>query len=80
MPSDIALVEDVASVVREVAKLNGNLEIDKDLYTELGVESVNAIGILLALEEKFGIAIDDSEFIQARTITKLADLVTSVRG
>lgn len=68
-------MEEVISILKEVGKIEGDIPQDSDIYSELGVESVNSISILLALEEKFNLAIDDNEFIKARTLSKLVSLV-----
>ena len=72
-----AMLTNIASVIREAGEVEGEIPANVDIYTDLGVESVNAIGILFALEEKFGISIDDADFIKARTLTGLTELVTA---
>jgi acyl carrier protein len=74
------LQHEIVAVIRDVGNLNGDIPPEKDLYAELGVESVNSIHILLALEERFAISIDDTLFVQARTVNKLTDLVRDIRG
>ncbi len=69
--------KDVLSIVQTYGKLKGPVAADRDLYSELGVESVNAISILLALETRFHTTIDDARFIEARTLNGLVDLVTA---
>lgn len=70
----------VVSILHEFGKLSGTVPPDKDLYSELGVQSVNAISILLGLEDKFSISINDTEFVQARTLGQLVSLVGQVQG
>jgi len=69
------IIDDIIHILKDVGKIEGEILPESDIYTELGVESVNSISILLALEDKFSIAIDDNQFIQARTLTKLTQLV-----
>lgn len=71
---------DVASLVKRIGKLDGEVPTDKDIYSDLGVESLNSIEILVALEEAFGLTIDDTKFIKARTIQGLAKLVHGLRA
>lgn len=68
---------DVLSIVQTYGKLKGPIAADRDLYSELGVESVNAISILLALETRFHTPIDDARFIEARTLDGLVELVAA---
>ena len=75
MPDISAIRKDVVSIVATCGKLSGPIPPDKDLYRDLGVESVNAISILLALEGRFGGAIDDTRFVEARTVNGLVNLV-----
>lgn len=74
------ILEQVADVVRESGRVTGEIPESSDLYAEVGVESVNSIAILLALEEKFAITIDDTEFVKARTLTELVKLVAAQTG
>ncbi len=71
--------KDVMAIVETSGKLAGPIPPDKDLYSDLGVESVNAISILLALENRFSVTIDDARFVEARTVNKLADLIAETR-
>ena len=72
-------LNEILHILKEVGKIEGEIPPESDIYAELGVESVNSISILLALEEKFSIAIDDNAFIQARTLQKLVELVSSAK-
>lgn len=72
--------EDVLAVVRQYGKLDIDPPLDGDLYAELHVESINAISILLGLEETFSVAIDDRLFALARTARQLIELVEQLRG
>lgn len=69
------LAGEIALMVKDIGKIDGEVPPDQDIYADLGVESVSSIEILLALEDKFGIAIDDTQFIKARTVHSLIDLV-----
>lgn len=44
---------------------------------ELGIDSLDALNILFALEESFGITIPDD---QARSIRTVDDMVTTIQG
>jgi len=68
---------DVMAIVQTYGKLKGPISDDLDIYMDLGVESVNAISILLALETHFHTTIDDARFIEARTVNGLIGLVAA---
>ena len=70
----------VISIIEPFLKNGKDLNLEKDLYEDLGVESVNAIQILLTLEENFGISIDDNDFIQARSTQQIIELVQKLKG
>ncbi len=69
------LTDEVAQLIKSTCNLDEEIPLDKDLYSEVGIESTNALSILLMLEEKFGISIDDSQFIHARTLGKLVNII-----
>jgi len=71
--------KDVVSIIQIHGKVQGPIPPDKDLYADLGIESVNAISILLALEGRFHTAIDDGRFIEARTVNGLVNLLASAQ-
>ena len=70
----------VLSIIEPFIKNGKDLDLEKDLYEDLGVESVNAIQILLSLEENFGVSIDDNDFIQARSTQQIIELVQKLKG
>ena len=75
MLDDQTIKQCVSEIVRDVGRLAGDMPDDSDLYAELGVASVNAIAILLALEERFATTIDDNKFVRARSVKQLVELV-----
>jgi acyl carrier protein len=72
--------DEITAVIRSVGKVPGEVPLDKDLYSDVGVKSIDSIEILLALEDRFGIAIDDTQFIKARTVRLLTNLVLTTRA
>lgn len=75
---------DITAAVREQVLANTSLapdfRPDAHLYHELGVSSVEAMQILLALEERHGITIPDEDFVEATTLDELAALVARIRS
>ncbi len=80
MTSPAEIRKDVESIVRTYGKLKEPIPGDRDLYTDLGVESVNAISILLALETRFQAPIDDARFVEARTLDGLVGLIATTQA
>ncbi len=72
----------VRKVIAEIAKLSedANVERDADVYRDLGIKSINALDLLLTLEETFDITISDEDFGAARTVASLNALVGRLTG
>ncbi len=80
MGAQAAVAQKVANLVIRYGKVDENPDPEKDIYGELGVDSVTSIDLLLALENQFSISIDDVQFIKARTITQLAEMVSDLHA
>jgi acyl carrier protein len=65
----------IRSILKRVARLDGEYSATADLFRELGVKSIAALDLLLSLEEEFGVSIADDAFGAARTLGELAALV-----
>jgi acyl carrier protein len=61
----------VAAVVRVKPPYTGT----ENLYNDLGLESVHALNLLLALEDEFGVHLDDRKFVKCTTIASLVTLI-----
>ena len=48
---------------------------DVDLVAVLGVDSLQALQVLAAVEKRFGVRLPDEELIQMRTVGRIADAV-----
>ena len=53
------------------------LSADDDLFDTLDIDSMQALSLLTALEEKFQVEIPDYEVQDVRTFAELADVVAS---
>lgn len=53
------------------------LSADDDLFDTLEIDSMQALSLLSALEEKFSVEIPDYEVQDVRTFAELADVVAS---
>ncbi|WP_182301959.1 phosphopantetheine-binding protein [Cohnella cholangitidis] len=54
----------ISEIVREMLKVHGNVNLtaDQNLF-DIGLDSLNAIQLIVRLEEEFDIIIDDDELI-----------------
>jgi acyl carrier protein len=71
--------DQVSQVVAASAKVKPPYTGGEHLYNELGLESVQALNLLLALEERFGVTLNDQEFIRCTTVASLAELIEGTR-
>jgi acyl carrier protein len=71
----------IRQIVAKVAGISSDIPADLNLYLDLGVASVYALQLLMELEERFGVAIPDEDFVEATSIaglTRLMDKLTEV--
>jgi acyl carrier protein len=78
-------MEDVAETLRSIvarfAPETGHLITLTDatlLVTDIGIDSPRMIDILLDVEDRFSVTIDDAEFQQVQTFGELVGLVTGL--
>lgn len=67
----------IVGMICRIGAITG-VQPDKDFY-DAGFVSVNALPLLIELEDHFSITIPDDRFINARTPQALADLVSSLQ-
>lgn len=67
------VLDRITSIVETAGKIN-NLGSADDFY-EAGFSSLNALQLLLDLEDVFGVTIPDDEFVAARTCASLQTLI-----
>jgi acyl carrier protein len=72
--------EEISSIIATIRRLGGIDEVaaDQDFY-DAGVSSLQALGLLVELEDAFAVAIPDAEFIKARTPRALYDVILAQR-
>ena len=63
------------AIGRELARLSGlpaeDIAVDRDLYDDLGLDSLKAIELHLFLEHELGISLEDDEAARVRTVEEL---------
>jgi acyl carrier protein len=55
------------------------LEPDQDIY-DAGMTSMQALPLLLEMEDQFQVSIPDDRFIVSRTARKLTELISGLKG
>lgn len=73
---EITLQEQITVKVQEVLETTQNIGLDQDL-TQIGLDSMKAIVLIVRLEETFNIEFDDEELLMEyySSINKIADRV-----
>ena len=68
---------DLDDVVRTVSLVLGRREVKADdrLIEDLGAESMDVLGVMVTLEEKYGVAIDETAVAGVSTVRDLYDVV-----
>lgn len=71
-------IKKINAVLKE-QKINVDLTNESDLQknlTDLGIDSLNALSIIVNLEEKFNIHMDDQEIAKIKNLQELIDLLS----
>ena len=79
---DSTLVNEVAGIVRQTAKVPPQVTIaaDSRLVEDLAIDSLDLVGVLLGLQDHFDIVIDDYVVPSLHRIVDLAEIVAKDRG
>jgi acyl carrier protein len=75
-----ALKTELRQLLTELVHLPEGFDEKADLYGELGMASIQAMELLLELEERFGIRVPDEEFIEATSLDSLARMILGLKG
>jgi acyl carrier protein len=67
----------IVGILSRIGEIPG-IQPDQDIY-EAGFVSVNALPLLMELEDRFGVTIPDDRYINARTPRALNELLTSLQ-
>ena len=71
---DASLIEDVAGIIRRVAKIKPQVPIDAEtrLMDDLAIDSLDLVAIVLQIQEDFGVVIDEDAVQHLFRVTDLA--------
>ncbi len=74
---DAAEIErELRKLVAEVGGLSPDFDARAHLYNDLGMASVKALRLLLALEERYQVQITDEDFVEAYSLDNLRALIS----
>lgn len=82
--SEITLAELEEQVIEIICKITGmekeEIKKDKHLYLDLNIDSIKAIELVVGVQEKFKIRIDDSKLESLTTVTSIAEEIKRLLG
>ena len=64
-----------ANNAKELNKKAEDIKMETRLVEDLGADSLDAVEIMFALEEKFGLEIDDDAALQMKTVGDLVNYI-----
>ncbi len=64
-------------IAREFELAPGDIAPDKDLYDDLGLDSLDAIDLVVALEKNFGFKVEEGAARRIRRMEQLYDFVAA---
>ena len=67
--------QDIKNMLIGCANVNDEITPDSVLKTDLGIDSIYAVEMILALEEKFGIQIEMNEMDTMMSVKEVVDIV-----
>jgi acyl carrier protein len=74
------MLVDLEDVCRTTGLVLGRRRVDADerLVDDLGAESADVLNLMVTLEQKYGVKIDETEMSNVATVHDLYDLLTKI--
>ena len=72
--------DDIKKLIIESANVDNEITPESILKTDLGIDSIYAVEMILALEEKFNIQIELDEMDTMMTVSQVVDVVNRKLG
>ncbi len=72
-----SLMGEMIEVVREAGKVQPHLVVDPDkrLVDDLGIDSLDLVGVLLSIQDRYDVVIEDDDVPSLKRVADLADYV-----
>ena len=79
---DASLLGEVIEVVRIAGKVAPSITVDADkrLVDDLGIDSLDLVGVLLSIQDQYDVVIDDDDVPKLLRVSDLAAYVAKNRG
>ena len=75
MPDPSEVAAEIARVLRDELGLSREVKPDDDLVTDLQLDSVGLLTLVVGLEDRFRVALAEDDASRVRTVAELAALV-----
>lgn len=80
MEEEIMVFEQVRDIVAEKLSLNPeDISLESDLQKDFNADSLDAVEIIMAVEDAFDIEVADDELMNIKTIKDIVDYIEKVR-
>jgi acyl carrier protein len=73
------LKSELRQMLTDLASLPQGFDENADLYRDLGMTSMKAMELLMALEERYTVRVPDEEFIEATSLERLATMMQALK-
>ena len=80
MPDPSEVATEIARVLREELGLSREVKPGDDLVTDLQLDSVGLLTLVVGLEDRFRVALAEEDASRVRTVAELANLVAQRAG
>jgi len=81
MPTKTDIQAELAAIVEEIAGVPADdVQLDKAFVTDLDVDSLSMVEIVLAAEEKFGVRIPDDQVKNLKTVGDAVDYIDTAQA
>jgi acyl carrier protein len=74
------LKSELRQLLVELASLPKDFDEKADLYSDLGMPSMKAMELLMALEDRYAVSVPDEQFIEATSLERLAGMIHGLKG
>jgi acyl carrier protein len=72
---------EVRALITDVARVDGSvIGPDEDLVERLGIDSLQGLQMLAAVEKRFALRLPDEDLVRLNTVGRIADVVERLRG
>ncbi len=67
--------EKVQEIIEDTLKFDGEIKAESDLFKDLEADSLDAVELMMAVEEEFGVSVPDEELPNLHTVQDIVSYV-----